>query len=116
MNSAGRVSVALISPLSSSGTAERIDHAAEELLADGDLEELAGALDLVAFDDLVPLAEQHGADVVLLEVQGEARHVMRQLEHLERHAVLESMDASDTVCDLKDGADLRERSSSVSKS
>ena len=45
--------------------AERVDHAAEQLLADRDLEQLAGALDGVALDDLVPLAEQHGADVVL---------------------------------------------------
>ena len=100
----GRVDLALVVKRAP----ERVDHAAEELLADGDLEELAGALDLVALDDLVPLAEEHGADVVLLEVEGEARHVMGQLEHLERHAVLEAMDASDAVCDLKDGADLRE--------
>ena len=36
-----------------------------------------GALDRVALDDLLPVAEQHGADVVGLEVQREARHVVR---------------------------------------
>src|SRR3981189_3092713 len=46
------------------------------------LEEAAGALDRVALDDLLPGAEEHGADVVGLEVQGQARHVVGQLEHL----------------------------------
>ena len=46
---------------------------------------------------LLPVAEQHGADVVGLEVQREAGHVVRQLEHLERHAVLEAVDAGDAV-------------------
>ena len=48
----------------------------------GHLEQAAGALDLVALLDLVPLAEQHGADVVGLEVEREAGHVVRQLEQL----------------------------------
>ncbi len=42
-------------------------------LADGDLEQASGALDGVALGDVLPLAEQHGADVVGLEVQREAR-------------------------------------------
>src|SRR3954453_2005088 len=44
--------------------AERVDDAAEERLADRDLEQLIGALDRVALDDLLPVAEEHGADVV----------------------------------------------------
>jgi hypothetical protein len=69
----------------------------------------AGALDGVALDDLLPVAEQHGADVVGLEVQREAGDVMRQLEHLEGHRVLEAVDASDAVGDRQHGADLGER-------
>ena len=88
--------------------AERVDDAAEQRLADRDLEQLAGALDRVALDDLLPVAEQHGADVVGLEVQRQAGHVVRQLEHLERHAVLEAVDAGDAVGDREDGADLGE--------
>ena len=57
---------------------------------------------------LLPRAEQHGADVVGLEVEREAGHVVRQLEHLERHAVLEAVDARDAVGDRQDGADLGE--------
>ena len=75
-------------------------------VADGDLEQVAGALDGVALDDLLPVAEEHGADVVGLEVQREAGHVVRQLEHLERHAVLEAVDARDAVRDRQHGADL----------
>ena len=47
----------------------------------------------------------HG-DVRLLEVEGEARHPVGELEHLERHAVLEAVDARDAVADGDDRADL----------
>ena len=88
--------------------AERVDDAAEQALADGDLELPAGALDRVALDDVRPLAEQHGADVVGLEREREAGDVVGQLEHLERLAVLEAVDARDAVGDREDGADLGE--------
>ncbi len=86
--------------------AERGDDAAEHRVADRDLEQAARALDRVALGDVLPGAEQHGADVVGLEVQGEADHVVGQLEHLEGHAVLEAVDAGDAVADREDGADL----------
>jgi hypothetical protein len=86
--------------------AERGDDAPQQTRADWDLEQAVGALDRVALDDLLPLAEEHGADVVGLEVQREADHVVRELEHLERHAVLEPVDAGDAVADGQDGADL----------
>ena len=56
----------------------------------------------------VPVAEEHGADVVGLEVEREAGDVVRELEHLERHRVLEAVDARDAVADGQDGADLGE--------
>ena len=77
-------------------------------VADRDLEQAAGALDRVALDDLVPLAEEHDADVVLLEVEGEPGDVVRQLEHLERHAVVEPVDAGDAVGHREHGPDLGE--------
>ncbi len=43
---------------------ERGDDAPEQRLADRHIEQLTRALDDVALDDLLPLAEQHGADVV----------------------------------------------------
>ncbi len=77
--------------------AERIDDPAEQLLAHRDLEQAAGALHRVALDDLVPVAEQHHPDVVLLEVEREPGDVVGQVEHLERHAVVEAVHAGDAV-------------------
>src|SRR6185312_6282829 len=45
--------------------AERIDHAPEELPAHGDLENAAGGLDLIAFAQVLVVAEHHRADGVL---------------------------------------------------
>jgi hypothetical protein len=87
---------------------ERVDDTAQEPLADGDRRHVAGAADGVALLDLVPLAEQRGADVVLLEVEREADDAVRQLEHLERQAVLQPVDAGDAVADGDDRADLGE--------
>ena len=86
--------------------AERVDDAADQGLADGDRHDVAGAADGVALVDLLPLAEEHGGDVVLLEVQREAGDAVVELEHLERDAALEAVDAGDAVADLDDGADL----------
>ena len=52
------------------------------------------------------LAEEHGADRVLLEVHGEAHDAVRQLEELAGHAALEAVDAGDAVADAEHGADL----------
>src|SRR3954452_6022952 len=86
--------------------AERIDHAAEQRLPDRDARDLAGALHGLALGDLLPLAEERAADVVLLEVEREADDVVLELEHLERDALLEPVDARDAVAELEDGADL----------
>ena len=108
LNSAGRVSDGVDLALVVERAPERVDHASQQRLAHRDLEQLSGALHGVAFDDLVPLAEQHRADVVLLEVQSQAGDVVGQLEHLERHAVLEPMDPSDPVGYREHRADLGE--------
>ena len=106
LNSAGRNSVGVDLALAVERLAERGDDAAEQRVADRDLQQALGALDRVALDDLLPRAEEHGADVVGLEVQRQADHVVREFEHLERHAVLEAVDAGDAVTDREDGADL----------
>ncbi len=95
-----------MSPLPSSGLPSGSTMRPSSASPTGHLEQAAGALDLVALLDLVPLAEQHGADVVGLEVEREAGHVVRQLEQLERHAVVEPVDARDAVGDRQDRADL----------
>ena len=106
LNSAGRFSSVLISPLPSSGRPSGSTIRPSSCLADGDVEQLAGALDGVALGDPLPLAEQHGADVVGLEVQRQADDAVGQLEHLEGHAVLQAVHARDAVGDRQHGADL----------
>ncbi len=88
--------------------AERVDDAAEQAGADRHAHDLAGAADRLALLHVLPLAEERGADVVLLEVERDAGHAVLELEPLERDAVLEAVDAGDAVTDLEDGADLRE--------
>ena len=87
---------------------ERIDDPPEQGLADGDLEQPAGALDGVALGDPLPFAEQHRADVVGLEVERKARDPVGQLEHLEGHAVLQAVQTRDAVRHREHGADLGE--------
>src|SRR3954466_13302062 len=59
LNSAGRGGSRVEVSLAPGGVAERVDDAAQELLADRDLEQLARPLDGVALDDVLPRTEQH---------------------------------------------------------
>ena len=108
LNSSGRVSVVSIGALAVERVAERVDDAADQRVADGDARDAAGAADGLALLDVLPVAEERGADVVLLEVEREAGDAVLELEHLERDGVLEPVDARDAVADLQHGADLGE--------
>ena len=55
-----------------------------------------------------PVAEQRRADVVLLEVEGDAGDAVLELDHLHGDSALEAVDACDAVTDLEHGADLGE--------
>src|SRR6185503_9197700 len=88
--------------------AERVDDTAEKRLADRDARDLPCSSDGLPLLDVLPLAEERGADVVLFEVEGEADDAVLELEHLQRNSVLEAVGARDAVADLQDGADLRE--------
>ena len=52
-----------------SADTERVDDASEERVAHRHRQDIAGALDLLSLLDLLELAEDHGADAVLVEVQ-----------------------------------------------
>ena len=88
------------------GLADAVDHAADQGVAHRDLGDPLGPLDGVAFLDLDVLAEDHGADVVLLEVQHHAHDAAGELEQLAGHDVVQAVDPGDTVTDRDDGADL----------
>ena len=86
--------------------AERVDHAAEHRVAHRHRDDAAGALDLVAFLERVELAEQHGADAVLFEVQRDAEQAVGKLQHLAGHGLVHALHARDAVAHRHDGADF----------
>ena len=86
--------------------AERVDHAAEQRLADRHLDDAAGGLDGVAFLDRGGVAQDDRADRLLLEVEGHAHHPAGELEQLRGEGALEAVDLGDAVADLDDRADV----------
>ena len=99
--------------LPSIGTTERVDDAAEQLLADRHLDDAAGALDGVAFADRLELAEERDADVVLLEVEHHAddRLAAGASNSTSSPAMRagQAVDARDAVADGEHGAGLGDR-------
>src|SRR5205085_3493442 len=91
------------------GLAHRVDDATEEAVADGDREDLTGRLDRLTLLDVVDLAEDHGADRVLVEVQRQAQGARLELEDLVDRRVGKARHAGDAVADLDDAADLADR-------
>ena len=77
--------------------AERVDDAADHLVADRHRDDAARALDRVAFLDVRRVAEQHGADAFFFEVQRDAEQPVRELEHLAGHGALDAVNARDAV-------------------
>src|SRR5262249_28250614 len=86
--------------------AQRVDHAAEQALADWYVNDGAGALDRLPFLDLAVVSEDHHAAVVGLEVQRHAAHAVLELDHLAGLHVVEAIDAGDAVADREHLADL----------
>jgi len=93
-------------PLAVDRLAEGVDDATREGLADGDLHDAAGALDLCAFLDAGRVAEDGRPDVVALEVEHETHEVPRELEQLACHGPFEAVNAGDTVADREDRTGL----------
>ena len=78
-------------------------------IADGHTHDSLGAFYLVAFFDLLEIAEQHGTDLVFFKVEREAANAVRKFEQLARHYLFEPVDLGDTVADLDHGSDLVDR-------
>ena len=95
-------------PLVVDRIAERVDHAAEQALADGHVDDGAGALDGLAFLDLAVIAEDHDADIVDFEVERHAADAVLELDHLAGLHVVEAVGAGDAVADGEHLADFRD--------
>src|SRR6185369_13350085 len=91
--------VGLDRTLAVDGIAERVDDAAEQALADGRVDDGAGALDGLAFLDLAVGAEDHDTDVVGFQVQRHAARAVLELDHLTGLDVVEAVDAGNAVAD-----------------
>src|SRR5688572_25092498 len=101
-----RVVIRLDRALAVDRLAERVDHAAEQALADRHFENAPGGLDRVAFGDVLVLPEHHRADRVLLQVQRQAEAATREFQHLAVLHVGEAVDAHDAVGHGHDRADV----------
>ena len=91
------------------GVAEAVDDATEQALANGRLEDLAGAAHQAALADRRRLAHDGDADVVLFEVQHEAGDVLVarfELDQLAGQGLVEAVDARDAVTRGQHGAGL----------
>ena len=106
LTSTRRRSLGLDRPLAVDGIAERVDHAAEQALADRHVHDGARALDGLALLDLAVVAEDHDADIVGLEIERHAAHAVLELDHLAGLHVVEAVDAGDAVADRQHLADF----------
>ncbi len=84
------------------GLTQRIDHAAFELGTHWNFQNTAGALDRVAFGDVLVFTQDHGANRVTLQVQGQTVGWQtiaagREFEHFALHHVGQAMDAANAV-------------------
>ena len=84
---------------------ERIDDATDEGVADGDLGDVAGPFDLVAFADFGVGAEDRDTDIVGFEVQHHSVDIIGELHQLGHLDIFQTPDAGNTVTDLQHGAD-----------
>ena len=86
--------------------AERVHNAANHGVAHRDAEDLAGALDLIAFANLGVVAQQHRADLILFEAHRQPGDIVGKLEQLAGHDLVEPVQARDAVAQGDHGSDF----------
>mmetsp|Transcript_41067 Transcript_41067/g.105978 ORF Transcript_41067/g.105978 Transcript_41067/m.105978 type:complete len:305 (-) Transcript_41067:70-984(-) len=86
--------------------AKGIDHASEQLGADGHVHDGAGALDAVALHNCAIISEHDDTDVVRLQVQCHALQTAGELNHFAGLHTLQPIDAGNSIAHAQHTADL----------
>ena len=86
--------------------AQGVDHPAEQGVAHPHREDAAGRLDQLLLLEAGVLAQDDGADGLLVQVEGQALGAVLELQDLVDRAAGQAGDAGDAVADLDDAADL----------
>ena len=89
------------------GLTQCVDNSANHGFADRNGNNLSGAADFVALDDIAVIAEEHAAYVVLFKVLNHAVNLSGKLNKLARHCIVKPVNSRDTVADLNNRAVLR---------
>ena len=84
------------------GGSNTVNNAAFHFRTNRNLGNLAGSFDDVAFLNSCNISKNSATNVILLQVQGEAKNSTWELEKLHGHAVLNSMDTGNTVTNRND--------------
>jgi len=79
------------------GVSERVNDATEVAFADGDREDLARAGNFLTGLDTGEFTEDDGTDLVFVEVEGETKGSVLELDEFVGHNAGESVDVRDTV-------------------
>src|SRR5699024_4333015 len=82
------------------GFAEGVDDTSEETVTRGDREDVAGGAHRLTLGYVAYVAEDDGADGVLVEVEGQADGASLELEHLVDRRIGKTRHPGDTVADL----------------
>src|SRR5690606_7637248 len=86
--------------------AQRVDHSADHGVADRNRQDAPRAADFAALGQARGLAEQYRADLIFLQVHGDARDAFAEVEQLAGHCRLVAPEAGDAVDERDDRADL----------
>src|ERR1700691_5834537 len=101
-----RVSVVLIGPLPSIGSPRAVDHPAQQGVAHRHGLDAPGGLDRLLLFEAVHLAEHHGADGVLVQVEGQTQGSVLELQQLVHRGAGQTRHPCDPVAHLDDAPDL----------
>ena len=80
---------------------QRIDHAADDRIAYGNLHQTARSLYYVAFLDGFRISQKNGTYIAFFQVHGHAVNAVRQFQQFTGHAVFKAIYMGDTVADFK---------------